>query len=170
MCCIWILRFVLSPGALYLDFEILPVHRCALHSVMYQCTWILRLCPQVHSTSMLTLYLSTGMLYLDFDNVHRCVLPVSSSGVCRTCIPTLDLSLLRCVLPVSGAFYLVFEYMDHDLMGLLDSGFVEFKEEHIAASMRQLLDGLNYCHKKNFLHRDIKCSNILMNNRWVKIK
>jgi serine/threonine protein kinase len=31
--------------------------------------------------------------------------------------------------------------------------------------MRQLLDRLDYCHKKNFLHRAIKCSNILMNNR-----
>ncbi|XP_041367507.1 cyclin-dependent kinase 12-like [Gigantopelta aegis] len=64
-----------------------------------------------------------------------------------------------------GAFYLVFEYMDHDLMGLLESGFVNFKEDHIASFMKQLLDGLYYCHKKNFLHRDIKCSNILLNNR-----
>lgn len=64
-----------------------------------------------------------------------------------------------------GSFYLVFEYMDHDLMGLLESGMVEFTEHHNASIMRQLLDGLNYCHKKNFLHRDIKCSNILMNNR-----
>lgn len=64
-----------------------------------------------------------------------------------------------------GSFYLVFEYMDHDLMGLLDSGMVDFNENHNASIMRQLLDGLNYCHKKNFLHRDIKCSNILMNNR-----
>ncbi|XP_055692732.1 cyclin-dependent kinase 12 [Lutzomyia longipalpis] len=64
-----------------------------------------------------------------------------------------------------GSFYLVFEYMDHDLMGLLESGMVEFTEENNASIMRQLLDGLNYCHKKNFLHRDIKCSNILMNNK-----
>lgn len=64
-----------------------------------------------------------------------------------------------------GAFYLVFEYMDHDLMGLLESGLVDFTKEHIASFMKQLLDGLNYCHQKNFLHRDIKCSNILMNNR-----
>ncbi|PNF31464.1 hypothetical protein B7P43_G03409 [Cryptotermes secundus] len=64
-----------------------------------------------------------------------------------------------------GSFYLVFEYMDHDLMGLLESGMVDFNEAHNASIMRQLLDGLNYCHKKNFLHRDIKCSNILMNNR-----
>ncbi|XP_058837777.1 cyclin-dependent kinase 12 isoform X2 [Topomyia yanbarensis] len=64
-----------------------------------------------------------------------------------------------------GSFYLVFEYMDHDLMGLLESGMVEFNEQNNASIMRQLLDGLNYCHKKNFLHRDIKCSNILMNNK-----
>ncbi|XP_046390009.1 uncharacterized protein LOC124158759 isoform X2 [Ischnura elegans] len=64
-----------------------------------------------------------------------------------------------------GSFYLVFEYMDHDLMGLLESGMVDFNEHHNASIMKQLLDGLNYCHKKNFLHRDIKCSNILMNNR-----
>ncbi|XP_059819139.1 cyclin-dependent kinase 12-like [Hypanus sabinus] len=63
-----------------------------------------------------------------------------------------------------GAFYLVFEYMDHDLMGLLESGLVHFTEDHIRSFMRQLMDGLDYCHKKNFLHRDIKCSNILLNN------
>lgn len=66
---------------------------------------------------------------------------------------------------VSGAFYLVFEYMDHDLMGLLESGLVHFNESHIKSFMRQLLEGLDYCHKKNFLHRDIKCSNILLNNK-----
>ncbi|KAK0089827.1 hypothetical protein PV325_005134 [Microctonus aethiopoides] len=64
-----------------------------------------------------------------------------------------------------GSFYLVFEYMDHDLMGLLESGMVDFNEMNNASIMKQLLDGLNYCHAKNFLHRDIKCSNILMNNR-----
>lgn len=66
-----------------------------------------------------------------------------------------------------GSFYLVFEYMDHDLMGLLESKMVDFTETHNASIMKQLLDGLAYCHRKNFLHRDIKCSNILMNNKWV---
>lgn len=64
-----------------------------------------------------------------------------------------------------GAFYLVFEYMDHDLMGLLESSLVTFSEQNIAHIMKQLLDGLNYCHDNNFLHRDIKCSNILVNNQ-----
>lgn len=42
---------------------------------------------------------------------------------------------------------------------------VNFNENDNKSIMKQLLDGLNYCHAKNFLHRDIKCSNILMNNR-----
>jgi len=74
-------------------------------------------------------------------------------------------SFAAAVCYVSGAFYLVFEYMDHDLMGLLESGLVSFGERHIASFMKQLLDGLAFCHKRNFLHRDIKCSNILLNNR-----
>ncbi|XP_065206551.1 cyclin-dependent kinase 12-like isoform X2 [Planococcus citri] len=69
-----------------------------------------------------------------------------------------------------GSFYLVFEYMDHDLMGLLESNLVTFTDLHKASIMKQLLIGLSYCHEKNFLHRDIKCSNILMNNKGqVKI-
>lgn len=61
----------------------------------------------------------------------------------------------------------MFEYLDHDLMGLLESQLVEFKEIQVASFIKQLLSGLNYCHAANFLHRDIKCSNILLNNKFV---
>ncbi|CAF1016361.1 unnamed protein product [Rotaria sp. Silwood1] len=67
------------------------------------------------------------------------------------------------------SFYLVFEYCDHDLFGLLDSGLIELDMEHIRAFIYQLMSGLAYCHQKKFLHRDIKCSNILLNNNG-KIK
>ena len=67
-----------------------------------------------------------------------------------------------------GMFYLVFEYMDHDLMGLLESGLVSLTEIHICSLMKQLLEGLSFCHERQFLHRDIKCSNILLNKRFVR--
>ncbi len=67
------------------------------------------------------------------------------------------------------SFYLVFEYCDHDLFGLLDSGLVQLNLDHIASFMHQLMSGLAYCHSHKFLHRDIKCSNILLNNNG-KIK
>jgi len=71
----------------------------------------------------------------------------------------------KSVLYILGSFYLVFEYMDHDLMGLLESGLVTLGPTHICSLMRQLMEALNFCHENNFLHRDIKCSNILVNNR-----
>lgn len=64
-----------------------------------------------------------------------------------------------------GGTFLVFEYMNHDLMGLLDNEAMVFDEMTIYRIMRQILQGLNYCHKRNILHRDLKCSNILVNNR-----
>ncbi|XP_023030319.2 cyclin-dependent kinase 12 [Leptinotarsa decemlineata] len=64
-----------------------------------------------------------------------------------------------------GLIYLILEYMDHDLKGLLESSMVVFSELHIASIMKQLLRGLQCCHEKHILHRDIKTSNILMNNR-----
>ncbi|KII65236.1 Cyclin-dependent kinase 12 [Thelohanellus kitauei] len=66
-----------------------------------------------------------------------------------------------------GAFYLVFEYMDHDLMGILESRAVEFNTEQIQCLFKQLISALAYCHQRHFLHRDIKCSNILLSNTGV---
>jgi cyclin-dependent kinase 12/13 len=64
-----------------------------------------------------------------------------------------------------AAFYLVFEYVDHDLNGLLESQMVNFTELQIASLFKQLLLALEHCHNLNFLHRDIKCANILINNK-----
>lgn len=61
--------------------------------------------------------------------------------------------------------YLVFEYMNHDLLGLLDNELMKFDEYAIYQIIRQILEGLKYCHARKILHRDIKCSNILVNNK-----
>ncbi|XP_071736842.1 probable serine/threonine-protein kinase At1g54610 [Rutidosis leptorrhynchoides] len=65
---------------------------------------------------------------------------------------------------VSGNLYLVFEYMEHDLTGLASSPMIKFTESQIKCYMQQLFCGLEHCHKRGVLHRDIKGSNLLIDN------
>jgi len=68
---------------------------------------------------------------------------------------------------MKGSIYLVFEYMDHDLTGLADRPGMKFSLPQIKCYMQQLLRGLHYCHTNNILHRDIKGSNLLINNEGI---
>ncbi|CAH9116908.1 unnamed protein product [Cuscuta epithymum] len=65
---------------------------------------------------------------------------------------------------VSGHLYLVFEYMEHDLAGLVSSPAIGFTESQIKCYMQQLFHGLKHCHSRGVLHRDIKGSNLLIDN------
>ncbi|KAH7105565.1 Pkinase-domain-containing protein [Auriculariales sp. MPI-PUGE-AT-0066] len=64
-----------------------------------------------------------------------------------------------------GAVYMVLEYMDHDLTGVLCQKQFVFTAAHIKALCNQMLAGLAYLHHKGVIHRDLKGSNILLNNR-----
>ncbi|KAE8659384.1 putative serine/threonine-protein kinase [Hibiscus syriacus] len=64
----------------------------------------------------------------------------------------------------SSTVYLVFEYMEHDLAGLSSSPDINFSEPQVKCYMKQLLLGLEHCHSRGIMHRDIKASNILVNN------
>uniref|UniRef100_A0A453I1B1 [RNA-polymerase]-subunit kinase n=1 Tax=Aegilops tauschii subsp. strangulata TaxID=200361 RepID=A0A453I1B1_AEGTS len=71
---------------------------------------------------------------------------------------------------MSCSLYLVFEYMEHDLAGLVASPDIKFTEPQVKCYMNQLLSGLEHCHDRGVLHRDIKGSNLLLdNNGMLKI-
>lgn len=61
--------------------------------------------------------------------------------------------------------YMVFEYMEHDLNGILAHPQVSFSQAHLKSLAHQLFSGLDYLHRKAVLHRDLKGSNILLNNQ-----
>ncbi|KJA30240.1 hypothetical protein HYPSUDRAFT_125849 [Hypholoma sublateritium FD-334 SS-4] len=65
----------------------------------------------------------------------------------------------------NGSVYMVFEYMDHDLTGVLSQNQFTFSDAHLKSLCHQMLAGLAYLHHKGVIHRDIKGSNILINNR-----
>ncbi|KAL4633610.1 hypothetical protein ACB092_04G134800 [Castanea dentata] len=68
---------------------------------------------------------------------------------------------------LSCSIYLVFEYMEHDITGLLSCPDIKFSESQIKCYMKQLLSGLDHCHSRGVMHRDIKGSNLLVNNEGI---
>jgi len=60
--------------------------------------------------------------------------------------------------------YMVFEYLSHDLTGLLNHPTFKLERSHKKHLANQLFEGLDYLHKRGVLHRDIKAANILISN------
>ncbi|KFK39262.1 hypothetical protein AALP_AA3G221500 [Arabis alpina] len=67
----------------------------------------------------------------------------------------------------SSSLYMIFEYMEHDLLGLSSLLGANFSEPQVKCYMMQLLRGLDHCHTNHVLHRDIKSSNLLINSNGV---
>ncbi|XP_020577885.1 probable serine/threonine-protein kinase At1g54610 [Phalaenopsis equestris] len=68
---------------------------------------------------------------------------------------------------ISCSIYLVFGYMEHDLAGLSSSPDIKFTEAQVKCLMEQLLSGLEHCHSRGIIHRDIKGANLLLNDEGV---
>ncbi|KAI9828420.1 MAG: kinase subunit of RNA polymerase II carboxy-terminal domain kinase I [Thelocarpon impressellum] len=60
--------------------------------------------------------------------------------------------------------FMVFEYLSHDLTGLLNHPTFKLEHAHKKHLARQLFEGLDYLHRRGVLHRDIKAANILISN------
>ena len=60
--------------------------------------------------------------------------------------------------------YMVFEYLSHDLTGLLNHPTFRLTHAHKKHLAQQLFEGLDYLHRKGVLHRDIKAANILISS------
>ncbi|KAK8482845.1 hypothetical protein V6N11_034468 [Hibiscus sabdariffa] len=61
--------------------------------------------------------------------------------------------------------YMVMEYMEHDFKGLMESMKHPFNTSDVKCLMLQLLEGVKYLHDNWVLHRDLKTSNLLLNNQ-----
>ncbi|XP_054806146.1 probable serine/threonine-protein kinase At1g54610 [Prosopis cineraria] len=60
------------------------------------------------------------------------------------------------------SLYLVFDFMQSDLARIVSCPEERLTEPQVKAYMHQLLSGLQHCHDRGILHRDIKGSNLLI--------
>ncbi|KAF7596562.1 Cyclin-dependent kinase 12 [Aspergillus hancockii] len=63
--------------------------------------------------------------------------------------------------------FMVFEYLSHDLTGLINHPTFTLTAAHKKDLAKQMFEGLSYLHHRGVLHRDIKAANILISNRGL---
>ncbi|KAI3777653.1 hypothetical protein L1987_47454 [Smallanthus sonchifolius] len=60
--------------------------------------------------------------------------------------------------------YMVMEYVDNELKGYMERMKQPFSQSEVKCLMLQLLEGVAYLHDNYVMHRDLKTSNLLLNN------
>ncbi|KAI8613520.1 kinase-like domain-containing protein [Chytriomyces sp. MP71] len=71
------------------------------------------------------------------------------------------------VTPSYAGVFIVMEFVEHDLKSLMDDMRAPFLQSEIKTLMMQLLSATECLHAKWIVHRDLKTSNLLMNNRGM---
>lgn len=125
-------------------------------------------------------YKARDKLTQQFVALKKIRLETESEGVPSTAIR--EISLLKeldhanvvqllDVIHADQKLYLVFEYLDMDLKKHMDDfssnndDWSGLPENLSKSYLRQLLDGIAYCHDHRVLHRDLKPQNLLIDNR-----
>lgn len=62
-----------------------------------------------------------------------------------------------------GKLYLVFEYVEKNLLEVLESHQGGLPQEMVRRVVFQLCRAIEWCHRNNVIHRDIKPENLLIN-------
>jgi len=66
--------------------------------------------------------------------------------------------------------FMIMEFLEHELKDLIENSSHVFDESEIKCLVKQLLLAVEYLHKRHIMHRDLKTSNILYNNKgFLKI-
>lgn len=63
--------------------------------------------------------------------------------------------------------YIVMEYLNHDLKSLMEKMKTKFQLGEVKTLMIQLLNAIAYMHSNWVLHRDLKTSNLLINDQGI---
>jgi cell division cycle 2-like len=77
------------------------------------------------------------------------------------------LSRRLCAEQASYSIFLVLDFIEHDLKGILEDMPEPFLASEVKTLLLQLASGVDYLHDNWILHRDLKTSNLLLNNRGV---
>ena len=69
-----------------------------------------------------------------------------------------------------GRLYLVFEFMDRNLLEVLEEKPEGLDRESVKLFIYQILKAVDYFHSQNVMHRDIKPENLLINSKTNELK
>ncbi|TVY14199.1 Cyclin-dependent kinase 11B, partial [Lachnellula arida] len=79
----------------------------------------------------------------------------------------LFMDLQDTILTQRNSIFLVLDFLEHDLKTLLEDMPEPFLPSETKTLLSQLVSGISYLHSNWILHRDLKTSNLLLNNRGV---
>jgi cyclin-dependent kinase-like len=74
-----------------------------------------------------------------------------------------NIVLLKEAFKRKGRLYLVFEYVEKNLLEVLEDNAVGIDPKRLRLFIYQIIKGVTFCHKNYVVHRDIKPENLLIN-------